>query len=203
MQNKNHWYDGWFYDTLIAPNQDRMFAEIKKIIKPNSRILDVGCGTGRFSFSLADNAESIIGIDLSKKNIESAYKKLKKHPNTKISFNHTTISDLLKNGPNFDYAVMTYVIHEVNPEERIDLLLQMSKIADKIIIGDYMVPVKKGFWNMLNEVVEYLAGSEHYRNYRHFNANNGLEGLAKKASLKIEHKINNKPTTSQILVLTK
>lgn len=203
MQNKNHWYDGWFYDTLIAPNQDRMFAEIKKIIKPNSRILDVGCGTGRFSFHLADRAESIIGIDLSKKNIESADKKLKKYPNTKISFNHTTVSELLKNDDQFDYAVMTYVIHEVNPEERIDLLSQMSKIADKIIIGDYMVPVKKGFWNMLNEVVEYLAGSEHYRNYRHFNANNGLEGLAKKASLKIEHKINNKPATSQILVLTK
>lgn len=21
-ENKNHWYDGWFYDRIIAPNQD-------------------------------------------------------------------------------------------------------------------------------------------------------------------------------------
>ena len=203
MQNKDHWYDGWFYDILIAPNQDRMFSEIKKIIKPNSRVLDVGCGTGRFSFSLADSAESIIGIDLSKKNIESAEKKLKKYPSKKIIFYHTTVSELLKNDHQFDYAVITYVIHEVNPEERIDLLLQMSKIADKIIIGDYMVPANKGFWNILNKVVEYLAGNEHYRNYKHFNANGGLEGLANHASLKIMNRINNKPATSQILFLTK
>lgn len=202
MQNKDHWYDGWLYDNLIAPNQDRMFAEIKKIIKPNSRILDVGCGTGRFSFNLADNAESIIGIDLSKRNIESANKKLSKHPNKKLSFKHTTISDLLKNNFHFDYAVMTYVIHEVNPEERVDLISKMSLIADKIIIGDYMVPAKKGFWNVLNEIVEFLAGNQHYRNYKHFNKNNGLKGLVKEASLKIVNQINNKPATSQILVLT-
>jgi hypothetical protein len=34
-QNKTHWYDGWFYDRLIAPNQDRLFGQsyISKITK--------------------------------------------------------------------------------------------------------------------------------------------------------------------------
>lgn len=66
-QNKNHWYDGWFYDVFIAPNQDRMFSEIKKIIEPNSKVIDIGCGTGRFSFSVADGVNKVVGIDLSKK----------------------------------------------------------------------------------------------------------------------------------------
>lgn len=201
--NKDHWYDGWFYDTVIAPNQDRMFREIKKVIKPNSTVIDVGCGTGRFSFTVADKVHKVIAIDLSKKNIDKANKTLLKNPNSKISFHHTFISNLISQNFHFDYAVMTYVIHEVNPEERVGLLKEMSQIADQIIIGDYLVPVKKGFWNILNEVVEFLAGNEHYKNFKHFVANDGLSGLTEKASLKIVSEINNKPATSQILIVSK
>ena len=50
-ENKNHWYDGWFYDTIIAPNQDKLFGQIEKLIEPKSSIIDVGCGTGRLAFS--------------------------------------------------------------------------------------------------------------------------------------------------------
>lgn len=79
-ENKNHWYDGLFYDRLIAPNQDRLFSQIKNLIKPNSKIIDVGCGTGRFSFSIHEKCESVLGIDLSKRNIDRANFLLSKNP---------------------------------------------------------------------------------------------------------------------------
>lgn len=201
--NKDHWYDGRFYDKIIAPNQDRIFGEIKNIIQPNSKVIDVGCGTGRFSFFIADKVEKIVGIDLSKRNIETANQTLSKKPNSKISFIHTTLSDLISQEHNYDYAVMTYVIHEVNPDERVQLLNDMAQIADKIIIGDYLASSKKGFWNFLNEVVEFLAGNEHYSNYKHFIANNGLQSLVNRAGLKVLVEIKNKPVTSQLLVLSK
>jgi SAM-dependent methyltransferase len=200
-QNKNHWYDGWFYDIFIAPNQDRIFREIKNVIEPNSTVIDVGCGTGRFSFAVADKVEKVVGIDLSKKNIDKANNSLSKKLNSKISFQHTTVSELIKKNHHFDYAVMTYVIHEVDPTERISLLTEMSLIADKIIIGDYLVPANKGFWSVLNEIVEFLAGKEHYSNFKNFVANNGLIELVMKANLKIITELNNKPVTSQVLVL--
>ena len=203
MQNKNHWYDGWFYDKMIAPNQDRIFREIKKVIQPNSTIIDVGCGTGRFSFSVAHNVKSVVGIDLSSKNIETANQTLQKNPNSKISFFHTNLVNLKSQNHHFDYAVMTYVIHEVNPEQRIALLKEMAQIADKIIIGDYLVPVNKGFWSVLNIIVEYLAGKEHYTNFKDFVANGGLFRLTENAGLKIISEIKDKPVTSQLLVLSK
>lgn len=203
MQNKNHWYDGWFYDKLIAPNQDRMFGEIKNLIEPNSSIIDVGCGTGRFSFTVADKAQKIVGVDLSSKNITTANQTLQKNPNDKISFLHTTLSNLISQNHHFDYAVMTYVIHEVNPEDRITLLNEMVKLSDKIIIGDYLVPTIKGFWGMLNEVVEFAAGKEHYTNFKHYVANDGLLGLTKAANLNMVQEVKNRPTTSQVLVLQK
>ena len=200
--NKDHWYDGWFYDTFIAPNQDRMFREIKNVIQPNSSVIDIGCGTGRFPFSASDKVSKIIGVDVSRKNIDKAKQTLKKFPNEKISFHHSTLSDLISQNLHFDYAVMTYVIHEVNPNERVTLLKEMSQIADQIIIGDYQVPVQKGFWSVINEVVEYLAGNEHYNNFKDFVAKGGLMGLANKANLKVYSELNNTPVTSQLLIIT-
>jgi len=203
INNKNHWYDGWFYDIFIAPNQDRLFSLIKNFIEPNSSLVDVGCGTGRFSFSISDKVTKVVGIDLSEKNINKAKENLLKNPNDKISFQHTTISDLISQNLHFDYAIMTYVIHEVNEEERVNLLNELSQVADKIIIGDYLVPKPTGFWSALNEVVEFAAGSEHYRNYKNYVRNGGLKELAEKANLKIIKEIRNKPATSHLVMLMK
>ena len=180
-----------------------MFGEIKNLIEPNSSIIDVGCGTGRFSFTIADKAKKVVGIDLSSKNIAAANQTLQKNPNNKISFLHTDLARLISQNHHFDYAVMTYVIHEVNPDERILLLNEMAEIANKIIIGDYLVPTNKGFWGLLNEVVEFAAGNEHYTNFKDFVKNDGLTGLTKAANLKVVKEVQNKPVTSQVFVLQK
>lgn len=200
--NKYHWYDGWFYDFFIAPNQDKMFSLIKNIIEPNSSVIDVGCGTGRFSFFVADKVSKVVGIDLSIKNIEKAKSNLIKRPNNKISFFHSSIDEIISQNLRFDYAVMTYVIHEVEEIERKKLLIQLSQVASKIIIGDYLVPKPQSFWSVLNEVIEFIAGKEHYTNYKNFVRNGGIETLAEKSGLKIINKIENQPQTTQIVVLT-
>lgn len=201
QKNKDHWYDGWFYDVFIAPNQDKMFAEIKNLIEPNSRILDVGCGTGRFSFFIANKCNSVLGIDLSQRNIAKANSNLQKKPNKKISFFHQSISEIIKQNIHFDYAVMTYVIHEVDEEERVKLLTEISKVADKIIIGDYLNPTRKGFWNWLNELVEFAAGNKHYKNYKSYIRNGGIQELAYRAKLKMILEIRDRPLTSHLVIL--
>ncbi|MDP3151007.1 MAG: class I SAM-dependent methyltransferase [Ignavibacteria bacterium] len=204
MENKDHWYDGWFYDKFIAPNQDTLFGQIKNLIEPNSSIIDVGCGTGRFSFSVSDKCKSVMGIDLSMRNIERANSILSEHPNDKISFQHKNISEITSGGKeHFDYAVMTYVIHEVDEEKRVNLLKEIAQVADKIILGDYLVPKPKGFWSGLNEIVEFVAGSEHYRNYKNYTANGGIYYLANKAGFKIITEIINQPSTSHLVLLMK
>jgi len=203
-KNKNHWYDGWFYDILIAPNQDQLFGQIKDLIDEESKIIDVGCGTGRLEFALADKCKSVLGIDLSKKNIDRANIILLQHPNDKISFQHSNLKEIINKGKiHFDYAVLTYVIHEVDEEDRINLLNEISRVVDKIIIGDYIVPKPKGFRSYLSEIIEFIAGAEHYRNYKSFVANGGIKYLANKAGLKIINEITNFPLTNQIVILTK
>jgi ubiquinone/menaquinone biosynthesis C-methylase UbiE len=202
--NKNHWYDGWFYDRIIAPNQDKLFGQIHSLIDPQSQILDVGCGTGRLAFALAPTCQSVLGIDLSKRNIDRANLRLAKQPNTKISFQHSRVGGL--NGQeqtHFDYAVATYVIHEVNEEERVPLLKEIAQVADKIIIGDYLVPKSKEIFARLTDVIEFIAGTEHYRNYKSYMANGGMYQLAKKAGLSIIYERINQPSSNHLVVLTK
>jgi hypothetical protein len=98
---------------------------------------------------------------------------------------------------------MTFVIHEVNHTERVPLLKEMAEIADNIIIGDYIVPKPKGFMSILNEMVEFAAGAEHYRNYKDYVSNGGLRNLANEAKLKIHTEIKNQPPASHLVVLTK
>jgi len=203
-ENKIHWYDGWFYDTFIAPNQDKLFKQINTIIEPQSKIIDVGCGTGRLAFRLSGKSKSVLGIDLSKRNIDRARLSLFRHPNAKISFQHRNLHDIIKvDQAHFDYAIITFVIHEVDEKERINLLNEMAKVADKIIIGDYLVPKPEGYAGRLTTLIEYMAGAEHYRNYKNYLANGGIYHLAEKSGLNIINEIPTESSTNHIVILSK
>ncbi len=202
LQDKKHWYDGWFYDKLIAPNQDNIFSVISSMIPQDSSVIDVGCGTGRLEFLIANKCKLITGVDLSSKNIRTA----KSNPGNKlfsnIQFIHSDISKLVNHfDSKFDFAVMTYVIHEIPPEKRNKAISSIKELADNIIIGDYLVPRNSGFWNFLNEIVEFAAGRDHYTNFKDFVKRGGLYSLATENKLEIIKEIKNSPNTSHIVLM--
>ena len=200
--NKTHWYDGWFYDTWIAPNQDRLFKQIKGILPPHSTILDVGCGTGRLSFMLADTSHTILGIDLSKRNIDRAERRLSRAPHPAVAFDHISVREMLSDGTrHFDYAVLTYVLHEVAAEDREMLLRDIASVAERVIIADYLVPVPGGFWSLINEVVERVAGRDHYRNFRSYVARGGITGEIATMDMTLLHECKGTPRTSHLVVV--
>ena len=201
-ENKNHWYDGLFYDKLIAPNQDEAFTIIRSLIENNSKVLDAGCGTGRLAFQLSDKCEEIVGIDLSKRNIKLAKKLLSRRYSPKIIFHHADVqSYLTANKTRFDYSIVSYVIHEVNENLRVKFLRTLAESSDRIIIADYIFPQPKSFTSLLNEAVEFAAGKDHYKNFKSFMAEEGILGLAAKTGLRVESEIKNSPLTSHIVIL--
>ena len=203
-ENKTHWYDGKFYDTVIAPNQDKLFEDILNLMGPGKTVIDVGCGTGRFSFLAAGRCKSVLGIDLSEKNITRAVKNLGLRGKKNITFEHTTVEEVKKGiKEKFDFALLTYVIHEVKEEERIPLLNEIFNVADRLIIGDYLVPAPAGLTSLLNEAVEFLAGKEHYAGFKSFKAKKGINGLAEEGKFKVVNEIKNSSNGRHIIILEK
>jgi|GEM_PF-229425 len=200
--NKDHWYDGFIYDAFIASYQDTAFSRIKDMVKNEASVLDVGCATGRLAFQLADKCRHIDGVDLSRRNIRVAARKLEDHPTENISFHHDDVLQfLLKTPRRYDVAVLTYVIHEIDEPERHEILDALSKAASEIVIVDYLSPQPRNLTSFVNELVEYVAGPDHYRNFRSFIRADGLRGLARRAGLSIVREEQNKPPTSHMMVL--
>ena len=201
MEDKKHWYDGKFYDKFIAPNQDKIFEQIKKIIKKETLILDVGCGTGRLAFQLSEHCEKIVGVDLSSKNIAVANMNHCAKFNN-VEFLHGSIAEVKQKYSNkFDYAVLTFVIHEVPENERMNLLTSIKSVCRNLIICDYIAPTPKTIWGMQNVIIEFLAGKDHYLNFKNYIKNGGLNYLVKEANLEKKLEVKNQPQTTHLVVL--
>jgi len=203
-RNKDHWYDGWIYDALVAPKLDGLFGGVLDLIEPGARVIDIGCGTGRFAFLAADKCASVVGLDLSRRNIDRANLVLSRNFSDKVSFQHKNgLAALAERGAHYDYAVLTFILHEMDEGERTGLLLAAAGAADKVIVGDYLAPEPGGVWGALVTAVEFGAGREHYRNYRSFLRNGGIRGLAAQAGLKVVSEIKNEPPASHLALLTR
>jgi len=199
-----HWYDGWFYDYFIAPNQDKAFNKIKDLIANDSSVLDVGCGTGRLCFQLIDKCSQIEDVDASEKNIDTAKKNYDKNLHYKIKFYNADIKSFLEESEKkYDYAILSYVIHEIDEDKRENILELLSMCSDKIIIVDYISPHPNTFTGITNRIVEFLAGKVHNKNFKSYLKNDGLYGLSKNTDLEIISEIKNEPASSHIAVFSK
>ncbi len=201
--NKDHWYDGWIYDALLAPFLDGLFRQIVELVEPGSTVVDIGCGTGRLTLQLAGKCRTVLGIDLSRRNIAVANKALARKNPGNVVFRHDDAGRAFGEGERYDYAVMTLLLHEVDAGERLKLLAEASRVADRIIVGDYLVPSPGALSAALVVAVEFAAGPGHYRNYKDFIRGGGIRGLAAKAGLDIVCEVKSNPRASHLMVLDK
>lgn len=97
--------------------------------KQNMNIVDIGGGTGFYSFWLAEQGHNVHLIDLAPKNIEIAIEHSKE---TGINLNSIKLGDATKldyNDGSFDIALLFGPLyHLVNKEERIKSLLEAKRV---------------------------------------------------------------------------
>jgi len=122
-----------FYDKVYSKGEQKHFtsfvlkgtatSEVKEIIKENvwkgKKVLDVGCGTGFFSNSIAKLGANVTGIDFSQSAILIA-KKMHSHPN--LEFRQLDVSNI---NEKFDVIVSIGTLEHM--DEPLEILKKMKK----------------------------------------------------------------------------
>jgi ubiquinone/menaquinone biosynthesis C-methylase UbiE len=146
----------------------------------------------------------VLGLDVSGDQINVAKKRMQKSGLDNLEFAHANATDLAANiSEKFDYAIIIFVIHEIDYSERIQLLKQVADIADKLVILDYHYPMSRNIPGYIIRLTELLAGKNHFANFRDYTRRGGIIPLLSNADLTILNDRINRPGVFRTIVATK
>ena len=181
---------GIFYGTLIDPLLKPLRRKVTTAVGSNKKVIDVACGTGAQVFELSRFSSRVVGVDLSESMIRYAIKFKKNGNADNTDFFVCDATDLSMFKPeSFDVAIMSLALHQFAPELHTPILNEMKKVASKIIIVDYAVPLPKNYTGFGSRVAEFMAGIEHNRNFKSYCKLGGLNKILPENGLIIQKSV--------------
>ena len=144
------------------------YSDIQKYIfdnantKENTRILEMGIGTGMMTKRLYELDHNITGVDFSSKMILEARKVMPL--NSYIESDFIESLDILKD-EKFDVIIFSYSIHHLKPINQkyvLDMLSNNLAKSGKIIIGDVITRTKKEMDSLADQNQRIWDNEEFY-----------------------------------------
>ena len=178
-------YSARFYDVLLSPFIRAIRIRVIKVIKKHrySSILDVCCGTGDQLKLLKEHGIDGKGIDISNAMLNVAQKG--EYP---ANCTHQDATHIQYEDAKFDLVMTSFALHEKGHFTAHRIVQEMLRVTAKgkdILIVDYELSEKtSSFSKMLIYFIEWLAGSEHFRNFRSYIKKGGLPALLPHSGLK-------------------
>lgn len=118
-----------------------------KLLKPQGRILDVGCAAGRDCRIFKDSGLNVVGIDLSEKLLEIA-----KQNNPDIEFKNADIRKIPYPNSNFDGLWVNAVFHHLDRKEMITVLKEFRRVLKSNGILFIRTKMGSGNWKVKEEL---------------------------------------------------
>lgn len=130
-ENSLSYYEKNKYYEIFSNAEDYPKKIDEKLIKycKNKKVLDAGCGTGKFSDILINNALLYMGVDKSKHQINMAC--------NKINNKYFIVSDLLNlnfNDNSFDIVISSWCLGTIPLEKRLNVLKELIRVCKENII---------------------------------------------------------------------
>lgn len=124
-------------------------------------IIDLGCGTGRFSFLFESmNPKSIIGIELSEKMIELGLNNAKSK-NSIVKFIHSNIEDLSNiKSESIDFVFSSTTLHYIKNLNNIMKEINRILISGGICVLSVIHPVYSACYPILHEKMDLPKDDE-------------------------------------------
>ena len=179
------------YETLVDP----LLRDIRKRtpefagMKTGDRVLDVCCGTGEQALEYGRRGLIASGLDSSREMLQAALRKRLRQKSRNVHFQLADAANLPFPDGYYDYASITFGLHDKERLIRDQVISEMKrvvKVEGTLIFIDFHIPLPKNVWAAVVRTIEFFAGGSHYRGFKDYLRNGGLEGIIMKHRLR-EH----------------
>jgi len=182
------------YGNLVDPllrDVRRFFPEFSGM-NNDDRVLDICCGTGEQVLEYGRQGITATGIDIDRRMLAIAAKnKMKRHLEN-VSFQQADATTLPFADAYFDYASISFGLHDKEKRVRDRVVLEMKRVVKPngaLIFLDFQVPLPKTAWALLVRMIEFTVGGEHYAGFKDYLSSGGLAEILKTHHLLEQRKI--------------
>jgi demethylmenaquinone methyltransferase/2-methoxy-6-polyprenyl-1,4-benzoquinol methylase len=171
-------YSAKFYDGILFPFIRPIRNKVIELVKQYryKSILDVCCGTGDQLKLLKQHGYDGEGIDIS-----DAMLRVAGEGEYKADCIHQDATQMHYDTAKFDLVMTAFALHEKEHNTARKIVEEMVRVAAKggdILIVDYELSDKtSALSKTVIYFIEWLAGGEHYRNFKSYIEKGGLPGL--------------------------
>ena len=181
------------YETLVDPllRDLRKFTPEFSHMKAGDKVIDVCCGTGAQVLEYGRHGIIATGIDSSQDMLKIATRNRMRQKAVNVSFQLADAANLPFPDGYFDYATVSFGLHDKEKPIRYQIIFEMKRVVKQngaLILVDFQVPLPMNAWAVFARVIEFLAGGSHYRGFKDYLANGGLDDILKYHALREEYR---------------
>ncbi|MEA3454297.1 MAG: class I SAM-dependent methyltransferase [Candidatus Caldatribacteriota bacterium] len=183
----NYGFTAKIYDPIFyLPLKSIRIAVMNELLKYKEKvILDLCCGTGNQLNLLSKHGfRNLYCLDISDSMLE-----IVKRSNSSIKIYNENAIKTSFNNASFDVVIISFAIHEKDRNTQQALIDEAYRIIKKdgfMLVVDYVFDNKTTkFGRIVINIIERIAGGEHYINFKSYIQNDGLLSLIEKDKFKL------------------
>jgi ubiquinone/menaquinone biosynthesis C-methylase UbiE len=193
------------YETLV----DHFLKDLRKFtpefsnMRAGDRVIDVCSGTGAQVVEYGRHSINAIGIDSDRGMLQTATRNQVRKKAVNVSFQLADAANLPFPDNCFDYASISFGLHDKEKPIRYQIISEMKRIVKKdgaLILIDFQVPLPGNAWAVVTRVIEFLVGGSHYRGFKDYLKNGGIEDILKNHGL---HEVRRAYLKSRLIAAVK
>lgn len=176
---------GWITSQTADHFRLPLRMQLAEMILPNSKLLEVGCGTGDLFYLVSRKITYGLGMESSMPLVRYGRSKLRKQDIKNVAIRRARFPETLSYVANFDVGVASLFFSTLTIQAAVDTLTKMTEVCGEILIAEFDSPQKL---NATQAIADSVRGLDKERKNA-FWRNGGVEGLVRCCNMKIREKV--------------